>query len=471
MNETIIPVILCGGAGSRLWPASRETYPKQLFDFGQGRSLFQETLSRVTGPGYAKSIVVTGNDYRFLLAEQALALKADVEIVLEPLRRDSCAAIAAAAVIAVERDPEAVMLVLAADHAIPDRAQFQDHVARGLAAASAGRIVAFGIHPTFAATGYGYIRPGSALAGMDGAHEIAAFVEKPDEATARSYMADGYLWNSGNFLFRARVFLSELELLASDIYQAVKRSVAAAERDLDFRRLDREAFAKSPAISVDYAVMEKTALSAVVPSDFPWSDIGSWAAVWELAAKDGDGNAVQGDGFFQNTGNSYVYSPNVLTAVVGLDDVVVVATRDAVLVAAKSKSEEVKALVARLTKAGRREATEHLRNYRPWGDYETLDRSVRYQVKRITVKPGGKLSLQSHFHRAEHWVVVSGSARVTVDDKVHLLGENQSIYIPLGAVHRMENPGRVPLELIEVQSGSYLEEDDIVRYEDVYNRS
>jgi mannose-1-phosphate guanylyltransferase / mannose-6-phosphate isomerase len=471
MNEPIIPVILCGGAGSRLWPASRETYPKQLFDFGQGRSLFQETLSRVTGEGYAKPVVVTGNDYRFLLAEQALALKVEVDIVLEPLRRDSCAAIAAAAMVAVERDPEAIVLVLAADHAIPDRERFQDHVVRGLAAAGGGRIVTFGIHPTFPATGYGYIRPGAALAGMDGAHELAAFVEKPDEVTAHRYMADGYLWNSGNFLFRARVFLSELERLAPDIYRAVRGAVDGAKRDLDFLRLDSATFSQSPAISVDYAVMEKTALSAVVPSDFPWSDIGSWSAVWDLAAKDSAGNAVQGDGFFQNARNSYIYSPNVLTAVVGLDDVVVVATRDAVLVAAKSKSEEVKTLVGRLAKAGRREATEHLRNYRPWGDYETLDRSARFQVKRITVKPGGKLSLQSHFHRAEHWVVVSGSARVTVDDKVHLLGENQSIYIPLGAVHRMENPGRVPLELIEVQSGSYLEEDDIVRYDDVYNRS
>lgn len=470
VTTTIIPVILCGGAGSRLWPASRETFPKQFFAIHGERSLFQDTISRVTGSGFAAPIVVTGNDYRFLVAEQLRSLDIAADIILEPMRRDSCAAIAAAAVFAAKRDENAVLMILAADHAIPDVESFKAHALRGLAAAEAGRIVTFGIKPSQPATGYGYIQPGAALAGFDGVHAIEAFVEKPDVERAERYLAAGYLWNSGNFLFSARSFLSELAVWASDIFTPVTASVEQAKPDLDFLRLDAEAFAAARAISVDYAVMEKTALSAVVPSDFVWSDIGSWAAVWQLAGKDADGNAAEGDAIFHSSRDSYVYSPNLLTAVVGLEDVVVVATRDAVLVASKDKSEEVKALVGRLSKLGRREASEHLRNYRPWGNYEQIDRGTRYQVKRITVKPGGKLSLQSHFHRAEHWVVVSGTARVTIDGVERILAENQSVYIPLGAVHRMENPGQIPLELIEVQSGSYLGEDDIVRYEDVYNR-
>jgi mannose-1-phosphate guanylyltransferase/mannose-6-phosphate isomerase len=471
MHTTIIPVILCGGAGSRLWPASRDTYPKQLFAFGGGQSLFQQTLSRVAGEGFGRPIIVTGNDYRFLVAEQMRALGLAGEIILEPMRRDSCAAIAAAALLAQASDGDAMLLVLAADHAIPDLAAFHAHIARGLSAARHGRIVTFGIRPGHPATGYGYIRPAEELQASPGVHGIAAFVEKPDEDTARRYLAEGYLWNSGNFLFAASAFLGELERVAPDIHGPVSEAVGKARRDMDFLRLDPDAFGQARATSVDYAVMEKTGLAAVVPSDFAWSDIGSWSAVWELAPKDADGNAAEGDAVFQSAHNAYVYSPNLLTAVVGLDDVVVVTTRDAVLVAAKSRSEDVKALVSKLAKAGRREAAEHLRNYRPWGNYEQIDRGGRYQVKRITVQPGGKLSLQSHFHRAEHWVVVSGTARVTLDGQVHLLAENQSIYIPLGAVHRMENPGQIPLELIEVQSGSYLGEDDIVRYEDVYNRA
>lgn len=471
MTDLIVPVVLCGGAGSRLWPASRETYPKQLFAFGGGRSLLQETLARVIGEGFAPPVIVTGNDYRFLVAEQMRALGIEGEIILEPLRRDSCAAIAAAAARIAARNPHALLLVLAADHAIPDPARFMADVRRGQLAAAAGRIVTFGVRPTGPATGYGYIRPGAELAGDSGAREIAAFVEKPDAGTAARYMAEGYLWNSGNFLFPAGLFLDELVRLEPDLHKNITASVSKAERDLDFLRLDPDNFAKAKATSVDYAVMEKTRLAAVVPSDFPWSDIGSWSEIWKLAEKDADGNAAQGDAVFEGSRGSYVYSPHLLTAVVGLDDVVVVTTRDSVLVVNKEKAEDVKRLVAKLTAAGRKETVEHLRNYRPWGDYEQIDRGTRYQVKRITVQPGGKLSLQSHFHRAEHWVVVSGTARVTVDDKVQLVGENQSVYIPLGAVHRMENPGQIPLELIEVQSGAYLGEDDIVRYEDVYNRN
>ena len=466
----IVPVVLCGGSGSRLWPASRESYPKQFLAFTGDDSLFQETLKRVRGPGFGDPIVVTGSDYRFLVAEQMRSASVEGDVVLEPFRRDSCAAIAAAAELVKARDPDALMLVLAADHAIPDVRGFLDHVATGAVAAEAGRIVTFGIRPSRPATGYGYIRPGEALA-QPGVHAIAAFVEKPDEPTAERYVAEGCLWNSGNFLFRASVFLDELEALAPEIGRPVAEAVTKAARDLDFLRLDPEAFGKAVAKSVDYAVMEKTARAAVVPSDFSWSDVGAWGAIWDLSVKDAAGNAAKGDAAFLDAHNCYVHSPERLTSVVGLDDVVVVSTRDAVLVIAREQAEKVKGLVARLTASGRKEATEHLKVYRPWGSYDSIDNGPRHQVKRITVNPGSKLSLQSHFHRAEHWVVVSGTARITVDDKMTIAGENDAVYIPLGATHRLENPGRIPLELIEVQSGSYLGEDDIVRYEDVYNRN
>ena len=466
----IVPVVLCGGSGSRLWPASRDSFPKQFLALTGEISLFQDTLKRVVGPGFDAPIVVTGSDYRFLVAEQMRAVGTKGDIVLEPMRRDSCAAIAAAAQLALARDPQALVLVLAADHAMPDVAGFLDHVRRGAAAAAAGRIVTFGIRPSRPATGYGYIRPGAALAEA-GVNAIAAFVEKPDAATAERYVADGYLWNSGNFLFSARVFLDELDRLAPEIGRPVAEAVAKAARDLDFLRLEPTAFGAAVAKSVDYAVMEKTSLAAVVPSDFAWSDVGAWNAIWELADKDEAGNAGRGDAAFLDATNCYVHSPERLTAVVGLDDVVVVNTRDAVLVVAREQAEKVKGLVARLTAARRKEATENLKVFRPWGSYDSIDNGPRHQVKRITVDPGCKLSLQSHFHRAEHWVVVSGTARITVDGKETIASENQSVYIPLGATHRLENPGKIPLDLIEVQSGAYLGEDDIVRYEDAYNRA
>jgi mannose-1-phosphate guanylyltransferase/mannose-6-phosphate isomerase len=466
----IVPVILCGGSGSRLWPASRDSYPKQFLAFTGDDSLFQDTLKRVRGPDFGAPVVVTGADYRFLVAEQMRAAHVAGDIVLEPFRRDSCAAIAAAARLALARDPAALVLVLAADHAMPDVASFLDHVRIGRAAAEAGRIVTFGIKPTRPATGYGYIRPGAPLA-QAGVAAIGAFVEKPDEATAERYVAEGCLWNSGNFLFRAGVFLDELDTLAPEIGRPVAEAVDKAARDLDFLRLDADAFGRAVSKSVDYAVMEKTAHAAVVPSDFAWSDVGAWNAIWDLAEKDADGNAARGEAAFLDAEDCYVHSPGRLTTVVGLKDVVVVTTRDAVLVVDRAQAEKVKALVARLTAAGRKEATEHVKVWRPWGAYESIDDGSRHQVKRITVNPGSKLSLQSHFHRAEHWVVVSGTARVTVGETVSVLGENQSVYIPLGEVHRLENPGRIPLDLIEVQVGSYLGEDDIVRYEDVYNRN
>lgn len=468
---TIVPVILCGGSGSRLWPASREAYPKQFLSLIGADSLFQATVKRVGGTRFGKPVVVTGEDYRFLVAEQLRQVGVEADIVLEPLRRDSCAAIAAAAELAKARDPETLCLVLAADHAIPDVEGFLAHVATGARAAEAGRIVTFGIRPTRPATGYGYIRPGAELTGAEGVHALGAFVEKPDLATAERYLAEGYLWNSGNFLFRAAVFLDELARLAPDIAGPVHDAVAKAARDLDFLRLDREAFGKATAKSVDYAVMEKTDRAAVVPSGFAWSDIGSWGSIWELQPKDEAGNAAEGQAMFLGARNAYVHSPDVLTAVIGLDDVVVVTTSDAVLVAARDKAEEVKTVVQRLNAAGSKQATMHRKVYRPWGAYDSIDMGGRYQVKRITVNPGAKLSLQSHVHRSEHWVVVSGTARVTVGTEEKLLGENQSVYIPLGAVHRLENPGRIPLDLIEVQSGPYLGEDDIVRYEDIYSRT
>ena len=466
----IVPVVLCGGSGSRLWPASRDSFPKQFLSLTGDISLFQDTLKRVIGPDFDGPVVVTGADYRFLVAEQMRAVGVKGDIVLEPMRRDSCAAIAAAARLALARDPGSLVLVLAADHAMPDVAGFLDHVRRGAAAAAAGRIVTFGIRPSRPATGYGYIRPGAALE-QPGVNAIAAFVEKPDEATAERYVAEGYLWNSGNFLFRADVFLAELDRLAPEIGQPVAEAVAQAARDLDFLRLEATAFGRAVAKSVDYAVMEKTGLAGVVPSDFAWSDVGAWDAIWDLAEKDGYGNAAKGDAAFLDAARCYVHSPDRLTTVVGLDDVVVVSTRDAVLVVAREQAEKVKGLVARLTAAGRKEATENLKVFRPWGSYDSIDHGPRHQVKRISVDPGCKLSLQSHFHRAEHWVVVSGTARITVDDQVTIASENQSVYIPLGAVHRLENPGKVPLDLIEVQSGTYLGEDDIVRYEDAYNRT
>lgn len=467
----LIPVILCGGAGSRLWPASRETYPKQLFSFGGGHSLFQDTIQRVSGAGYGRPIIVTGHDYRFLVAEQLRALGLEADILLEPMRRDSCAAIAAASAHAAGRDPGALLLILAADHAIPDRESFAAHTRLGIAAAQARRIVTFGIRPSQPATGYGYIQPGAAIAGLSGVNAIASFVEKPDAATARAYVEAGYLWNSGNFLFRADVFLDELKRLAPDIHGPASRAALTAMRDLDFLRLDPAAFAEARATSIDYAVMEKTALAAVVPSDFTWSDIGSWSAIWDMAEKDNDGNAATGDVVFQSASGCYAYSPHMLTTVAGVENLVVVTTRDAVLVTSRDRPEEVKALVGHLSRLGRREAVDHLKVYRPWGDHEMIDKGARYQVKRITVKPGARIALQSHAQRAEHWVVVSGTAKATVGDETRILAESQSIFIPAGTRHRLENPGDTPLELIEVQSGIHLGEDDIQRHENPYGET
>lgn len=469
-DKKITPVILCGGSGSRLWPVSRASFPKQLFGFGAQTSLLQDTITRVSSSEFNAPIVITNNEYRFLVAEQIAALDSEAQIILEPISRDSCAAIIAGAKLAQQHDPEGVVLVLAADHAMPDMEGFLTHVRAGIAAAQAGHIVTFGIHPTAPSVSYGYLRAGEEIPGSAPARHLDAFVEKPDSTTAQSYLDQGYLWNSGNFMFRASTFLDEARKLAPAIAAPAEEAVAKASVDLDFIRLDQSAFERAEALSVDYAVMEKTSRAAVIPSDFAWSDVGAWNAIWELAPKDEAGNVSHGDGLFHNARNSYINSPHALTAVLGLEDVVVINTRDALLVAHRDHAQDVKKIVGTLKQNQRSEAVEHKRTYRPWGDYEQIDEGHRYQVKRISVKPGGKLSLQSHKHRAEHWVVVTGTARVTVDERVEDLGPNQSTYIPLGAIHRLENPGDVVLELIEVQSGSYLGEDDIIRYEDVYNR-
>ncbi len=470
-SSRIVPVIMCGGAGTRLWPVSRESMPKQFVPLVGPDSTFQQVLARINDPAlFARPIVITNTDFRFVVAEQLRARGIEADIVLEPARRDSGPAVAVAAVLAAARDPEAIVLVLAADHVIRKPEAFREACRQAAEAATDGKIVTFGITPTHAATNYGYIRPGAPLSGA-AVHAVAAFVEKPDAATAAQYVAERYLWNSGNFLFHARTMLGEIERFEPDMAEAAKAAVAGLTRDLDFLRLADEAFARAPKKSIDYAVMERTKLAAVVPADLGWSDVGSWSAVWDVLDHDDDGNAVEGPVVLMESRNSLVRSDeSMLTTVVGLDDVVVVATADAVLVTSRAKSEGVKALVERLKSQNRSAAVEHRRIYRPWGYYQDVDLAERYRVKRIVVKPGGKLSLQKHLHRSEHWVVVKGTAEVTVGTDIRSVHENESIYIPLESLHRLANPGRIPLELIEVQVGSYVGEDDIVRIDDVYGR-
>jgi mannose-1-phosphate guanylyltransferase / mannose-6-phosphate isomerase len=468
----LIPVVMCGGAGTRLWPVSRESMPKQFVPLIDERSTFQQVLSRIVDVElFDRPIIITNSDFRFIVAEQLRECEIEADIVLEPMRRDSAMAVAVAAALARERDPEALVLILAADHIVRDVDAFKNACREAATAAAEGLIVTFGINPTFPATHYGYIRPGSKVNG-GAALAVEAFVEKPDAETAGGYVAESYLWNSGNFAFRADVMLDEIARYEPEIAAAAKLAVAGMERDLDFLRLPVEPFARAPKKSIDYAVMERTERAAVVPVDLGWSDVGSWSAVWDVLDHDVEGNASMGPVVFHNSRNSLVRSEeSILTAVVGLEDIIVVATPDAVLVTSRDKAEQVKGLVEQLKAQNRRQADQHLRIYRPWGYYQGIDLGSRYQVKRIVVKPKAKLSLQKHFHRAEHWVVVRGTAEIAVGTDIRTIHENESAYIPIGSVHRLANPGKIPLELIEVQVGSYLGEDDIVRLGDEYGRN
>jgi mannose-1-phosphate guanylyltransferase/mannose-6-phosphate isomerase len=472
MDSLLTPVVMCGGAGTRLWPVSRESMPKQFMPLVGDRSTFQQLLERIADPAlFARPIVITNSDFRFVVAEQLRECGVEADILLEPARRDSGPAVAVAAALAAERDPQALVLVLAADHVIRKPDLFVQACRDAAGAARNGLIVTFGIRPAHPATNYGYIRPGRKL---DGGATLAvdAFVEKPDAATAARYVADNYLWNSGNFLFRADVMLGEIERFEPAMAETAKAALAGLTRDLDFLRLPAESFAHAPKKSIDYAVMERTKLAAVLPADLGWTDLGSWSAVWDVLDHDAQGNATDGPVVTVDSHNVLVRSEeSVLTTIIGLDDIVVVSTADAVLVAARNRAEDVKALVEQLKMQNRREAIEHRRIYRPWGYYQSVDGSGRYQVKRIVVKPGAKLSLQKHFHRAEHWVVVKGTAEVTVNGDVRTVHENESVYVSIGSVHRLANPGKISLELIEVQVGSYLGEDDIVRLDDAYARN
>ena len=465
----IVPVVLCGGSGTRLWPASRESLPKQFIPLLDELSTFQTTVRRFAGPAFGKPLILASNDVRFIVAEQLASLGIEAEIVLEPSRRDSAAAVAVAACLAARQDPRAVALVVAADHLIPDTQVFVRDCLRAAAGAREGFVMTLGVPPTHPATGYGYIDRGSPIPGTE-AFRIARFVEKPDARTAQRCIDEGYLWNSGNVLFRADVMLNELRAHAPATLAAAEAAVERAATDLDFLRLDPESFAAAPRISIDYAVMERTARAGVLPVAFSWSDIGSWGAIWEASRRDADGNALRGRAEVLDARNCLVHSDAVLTTVVGLEDVVVVVTPDAVLVASRECAEQVKDLVAALKAKKHPETEDHLKMYRPWGSYQRIDIGSRFQVKRITVKPGHRLSLQKHYHRAEHWVVVRGTAEVTIDDQVILRHENEAAYLPIGSVHRLANPGKIDLEMIEVQVGSYTGEDDIVRFEDVYGR-
>ncbi len=465
----ILPVIMCGGSGTRLWPASRESMPKQFIPLLEDLSNFQVTAKRFSHPAFSKPLVLASNDVRFIVAEQLQAVGVEAEIALEPMRRDSAAAVAVAACLAERREPGTVALVVAADHLISDMDAFVESCIAAAAGARAGFVMTLGVTPTAPATGYGYIQPGDAIGGTT-ASRVERFVEKPDAATAARYIDRGYLWNSGNFLFRSDVMAAELQAYAPEVLSAARAAVDAAKTDLDFLRLDADEFAKAPKISIDYAVMERTARAGVLPVAFSWSDIGTWDAIWDASTRDASGNALKGKVEVVATRNSLVHSEGVLTTVVGLDDVVVVATPDAVLVTSRARSDAVKDLVGQMKAAKRPEVEDHLLMYRPWGSYQRIDIGARFQVKRITVKPGHRLSLQKHFHRAEHWVVVRGTAEVTIDDQVILRHENEAAYLPIGSVHRLANPGKIDLEMIEVQVGSYTGEDDIVRFEDVYGR-
>jgi mannose-1-phosphate guanylyltransferase/mannose-1-phosphate guanylyltransferase/mannose-6-phosphate isomerase len=472
-KSAIYPVLLSGGAGSRLWPLSREAFPKQLLALNGPKTLLQQAAGRTNDATRFGPLTVIANvEHRFVIAEQLRALKVEkATIVLESEGRNTAFAAAVAALLTSRSDPDALILVMPADHIIGDTAAFLKAVEAGAEAARSGRLVLFGVQPTEAATGYGYIKRGQPYENFAGVSAVAQFVEKPNQALADEYLASNeYAWNSGIFLLHCTTFIAELKTHAPGVLNAAAQAVGDAVEDMDFLRLSPEGLAASPSISIDHAVMEKTALACVVAAEFPWTDVGSWSALWSLGDKDETGNVRVGEAFALESSNSYLRSEGPAIAAYGVEDLIIVATPDAVLVTPKKHDQHVKALVDLLRKEEIASATQTPRMYRPWGFYESIQNGDRFQVKRITVNPGGKLSLQKHFHRAEHWVVVNGTALVTRDGEEILLRENESIFLPLGCVHRLANPGKVPLNLIEVQSGPYLGEDDIVRIEDIYAR-
>ncbi|QEW06252.1 mannose-1-phosphate guanylyltransferase/mannose-6-phosphate isomerase [Nitrincola iocasae] len=468
----VLPVVLAGGSGSRLWPLSRKSRPKQFLPLVSGQSMLQETLSRLNGLAMLQPIVICNDEHRFMVAEQLREIDLQAHILLEPVGRNTAPAIALAALYATQSLKEPVtLLVLAADHAIQNVAAFQEAIMLAATEAEQQKLVTFGILPTYAATGYGYIKAES-INSASAARAVEGFVEKPDLPTAQAFMQTGeYFWNSGMFAFQASVFLQELETYRPDIHQACVNAIATAGSDLDFIRIDAQAFSDCPSESIDYAVMEKTRHASMVPLDAGWSDVGNWAALRELKSKDAQGNDCHGDVWLQDCENNSVYANQRMVAAVGVKDLIIVETEDAILVADQAHCEAIKTLVNRLSDAGRSEANSHKEVFRPWGKYVSLGEGERFQVKRITVRPRGRLSLQKHYHRAEHWIVVSGTAQVVRGEETYMVTENESTYIPCGEVHRLDNPGCIDLELIEVQSGSYLGEDDIVRLEDVYGRS
>jgi len=466
----LIPVILSGGAGTRLWPLSREMYPKQLLALTGKRTMLQETAARLAGiAGAAAPIIVCNEAHRFAVAEQIRAIGIQLSgILLEPVGRNTAPAVALAALKALQIDPEATLVIAPADHVIRDARKFQQAATVAAALAQSGKLVTFGIVAHAPETGYGYIRRG---AGAGPAYPVAQFIEKPPLDVAQQFVASGdYFWNSGMFVFQAQRYLAELGAFAPDVLEASKAAFQAATTDLDFVRIEKAAFEACRSVSIDYAVMEKTRDALVLPLDAGWSDVGSWSSLFDALPADEEGNVLQGDVLVHDTHDCYVHSTSRLVAAVGMDDHVIVETKDAILVAPKERVQDVKELVAKLKKSGRSESALHREVFRPWGSYDSLDNGERFQVKRLSVKPGGVLSSQMHHHRAEHWIVVQGTARVTCGERTFLLSENESTYIPIGATHRIENPGKVALHIVEVQSGSYLGEDDIVRFEDNYGR-
>lgn len=470
----IYPVVLCGGTGTRLWPMSRELYPKQFLALVSQRSMLQETVDRVAdAERFGPPLLICHEEHRFIVAEQLRQISiAPRDIVLEPVGRNTAPAIAVAALMLAADDPDGVLVAMPSDHVVRRVDRFRDAVGIAAAAARSGALVALGLTPDEPETGYGYIHRGAPLDGVSGCFKVNRFVEKPDRKTAESFIAEtGWHWNSGIFVLQASGYLAELERLQPDIFAACREAVHGGSRDLDFYRLAAKPFTTSPSISIDHAVMEQTDKAAVVPVEMGWSDVGSWSALWRIGEKDGNGNVLVGDVVARDVRNSYIRAEDRLVAAIGVEDLVIVATDDAVAVAPRNRAQAVRGLVQALKEEGRSEHIFHSYVYRPWGHYRSIDVGDRFQVKQIAVKPGATLSLQMHHHRAEHWVVVNGTARVTRGNETFLLKENESTFIPIGVVHRIENPGKVMLRLIEVQSGCYLGEDDIVRFEDTYGRA